>query len=368
MQAFRVATFNLENLDWSATGTAAFARRSGALRPLLEALDADILCLQEIHAQRVHKREARRFIALERLLATTRYAAFHRATTVRPGGAAPADVHNLAILSRWPMRARRQIHHDIVARWNWPPPREADGSQPGPVEIVWDRPLLYASIELPNGLPLHVVNLHLRAPRAIPVASARGLGSSRAQIEGQFVAALKREGQALEARLFVETLFDEAPDALVAIAGDFNAEAHDAPTRLLRGGEDAAGARVLVPLEERVAPSRRFTVIHAGRRALIDHLLASPALAAAWRETTILNEGIQDEVYAGEFVEGSLHAPVVVRLELGAGRTPGAARREAAATSFGGDPLMRARSTSKTCPKGDARGISPQPTPSDAST
>jgi exonuclease III len=69
-------------------------------------------------------------------------------------------------------------------------------------------------------------------------------------------------------------------------------------------------------LEERVAPSRRFTVVHAGRPTLIDHLLASRALAADWRETTILNEGLQDEVYAKEPVEGSLHAPVVAQFEL----------------------------------------------------
>ncbi|HEY8124649.1 MAG TPA: endonuclease/exonuclease/phosphatase family protein [Methylocystis sp.] len=320
MRAFRLATFNLENLDWSGTKPEAFARRTDALRPLLEALEADILCLQEIHAQRLHKHGARRYIALDQLLATTSYANFHRATTVRPGGDAPADVHNLAILSRWPLRAQRQIHHDIVARWTWPPPRDADGSQPEPVEIVWDRPLLYAAVELPNGCALHVVNLHLRAPRAIPIAAARGLGSSRAQIEGQFVAALKREGQALEARLFAETLFDAEPEAQIAITGDFNADEHDAPTRLLRGGGDegADGDRALVPLEARVEPSRRFTVIHAGRPTLIDHLLASRALAANWRETAILNEGLQDEVSAKEPVDGSLHAPVCVRFELDA--------------------------------------------------
>lgn len=318
MHALRLATFNLENLDWHTAKAEAFARRSDVLRPQLEALDADILCLQEIHAQRLHKHGARQFVALDHLLATTRYAGFHRATTVKPGAGAPADVHNLAILSRWPMRASRQIHHDIVAPWSWAPPRDADGSQPEPVDIVWERPLLYAAIETPEGGAIHVVNLHLRAPRAFPVATARGLGSSRARIEGQFVAALKREGQALEARLFVESLFDAEPDALIAVAGDFNADAHDAPTRLLRGGgdEDATGARALVPLEERIEPDKRFTVIHAGRPTLIDHLLASPALAAQWRETTILNEGLQDEVYAEEFVEGSLHAPLVARFEF----------------------------------------------------
>lgn len=317
MRAFRLATFNLENLDWSAARPEAFARRAEALRPLLEALDADVLCLQEIDAQRTHKHGARRFIALDLLLAGTRYAEFHRAASVRPGGDAPADVHNLAILSRWPIRAGRQIYHDIVARWAWPPPRDSDGSQPEPVEIAWDRPLLYACVETPGGL-LHVVNLHLRAPRAVPVATARGVGSSRAQIEGQFVAALKREGQALEARLFAETLFDAAPDARIAICGDFNADEHDAPTRILRGGRDEGeeAARALVALEARVAPERRFTVIHAGRPTLIDHILASRALTESWRETTIFNDGLEDEVYAKDPIVGSLHAPVVARFEF----------------------------------------------------
>ncbi len=318
MRAFRLATFNLENLDWSANRPEAFARRASALRPLLEGLQADVLCLQEIDAQKTHKHGARQYIALDHLLEDARYAAFHRAASVRPGGDAPADVHNLAILSRWPIRLQRQIHHDIVARWPWPPPRDSDGSQPEPVEISWDRPLLYAAIELPGDRLLHVINLHLRAPRAAPVATARGLGSSRALIEGQFVSALKREGQALEARLFAETIFDAETDALIAICGDFNADEHDAPTRLLRGGreESEEGARALVALEARVETARRYTVIHAGRQTLIDHILASRALAKAWRETTIFNEGLQDEFYAQEPIDGSLHAPVVAWFEF----------------------------------------------------
>lgn len=308
----RLATFNLENLDWAAAHPDAFARRRSALLPILERLDADVLCLQEIDAQKIHKRGARAYLALDRLVAGTPLAAFHRALSLAPGRDAPADVHNLAILSRWPIRASRQIHHDIVARWLWPPPRDGD-AQPPPIEIAWDRPTLYAAIEGPDGRLLHVVNLHLRAPRAVPVATARGLGSSRALIEGQFVAAQKREGQALEARLFVETRFDEEPGARIAICGDFNADAHDAPTRMLRGGheDDADSPRDLIALEERVDAARRYTVIHAGRPKLIDHILASRALAAGWRETIILNDGLEDEVFAREPIDGSLHAPVM---------------------------------------------------------
>jgi endonuclease/exonuclease/phosphatase family metal-dependent hydrolase len=315
-ETFRLAAFNLENLDWSPAREAQFGRRLSVLRPILRALAADVLCLQEVGAQKSPSSAPRRFLALQRLLEGTDYAAFHRATTVRPGASEPSDVHNLAILSRWPILETRQLHHDIVARWSWTPPPD-DAASSDPVDIVFDRPLLYARIALPRGAPLHVVNLHLRAPRAVPLAPARGAGSSRALVEGQFAAALKREGQALEARLLAERIFDAEPAARLAVCGDFNADEHDAPTRILRGARDEdlpASPRALVALEERVAPARRYTVIHAGRPVLIDHILASPALAAACEEVEILNGGLQDEVFAVDPIEGSLHAPLVATI------------------------------------------------------
>jgi endonuclease/exonuclease/phosphatase family metal-dependent hydrolase len=314
---FRLASFNLENLDYSPARQSAFEARRAALLPLIQSLDADVICLQEVGAQKPHKHGAREFLALDRLLDGTRQAKWHRATSRRPGTNAPADVHNLLILSQWPIRVARQLHHDIVERWSWSPPREDDEAPP-PILIEWDRPLLYAAVEPPSGGLLHLLNLHLRAPRPAPVATARGEGSSKSQIEGQFVAAQKREGQALEARLFVETLFDAEPEALIAVCGDFNADQHDAPTRILRGGDNELqqGERALTPLEERVDASRRYTVIHATRPKLIDHILASPALASRWRETRILNDGLQDEVYAIEPILGSLHAPVLACFEM----------------------------------------------------
>ena len=313
----RLATFNLENLEWAAGRQAEFAARRAALLPLLTALDADVLCLQEVGAQKPHKHAPRAYLGLDHLLAGTPYEAFERAASVRPGSDAPADVHNLVILSRWPIRASRQIHHDLVERWSWRPPRE-DAARPETVVIEWDRPLLYAAIEPPHGAMLHVLNLHLRAPRPAPVATARGEGSSKSQAEGQFVAAQKREGQALEARLFIETLFDAEPDARIAVCGDFNADEFDVPTRLLRGGDNELqqGARALTPLEDHVDPARRYTVLHAGRPKLIDHILASRALAGACSDARILNVGLEDEVFAQEPILGSLHAPMIVTLSL----------------------------------------------------
>lgn len=317
---FRLATFNIENLDWSPAADAEFTQRLAVLRPMLRDLAADVICLQEVDAQKRPPQAPRRFLALDRLLANSIYEDFHRATSVRPGTSAPADVHNLAILSRWPIVEQRQLFHDIVARWSWTPPAMGAGAPTAPIEVSFDRPLLYARIALPSGAPLHVVDLHLRAPRAVPVpgSSDAERRSSRSWAEGQFLAAQKREGQALEARLFVERLFDAQDNPLIAVCGDLNADEHDAPTRLLRGApeEEAGSPRALVSLETRIEEAARFTVVHAGRKALLDHILASRALAQRCADVAILNEGLEDEVTAKDPILGSLHAPVVASFRL----------------------------------------------------
>ncbi|HEY8580200.1 MAG TPA: endonuclease/exonuclease/phosphatase family protein [Beijerinckiaceae bacterium] len=314
--SFRLATFNAENLDFRPEGEPLFRRRLAALRPILERLDADVLCLQEVNAPRPEPQAARGFEPLDRLLEGTPYAERPRATSLRPGSDQPADVHNLAILSRWPIEETRQIHHDFVPAWEWRPP--GDGAEAEPVPARFDRPVLYARLAAPDG-PLHVLNLHLRAPRAAFLPGQKHKGewaSSAAWAQGMFLAAQLRQAQALEARLFVEALFDADARARIVVCGDFNADSYETPTRLLcgapeDGADDAFSDRRLERLEARAPRERRHTVIHAGRRVLLDHILASPVLAAACREVEILNEDLMDEATAQEPVEGSLHAPIV---------------------------------------------------------
>lgn len=320
--SFRLATFNLENLNVSRGHENEFERRIAVLRPTLKEIAADVLCLQEVDAQKISPHGSRQFLALDRLLSGTAYQNYYQATSVRPGSAMPADVHNLVVLSRWPISEQKQLHHDIVAKWRWTPPGEGS-SHPPSLEVEWDRPLLHAKISLPCGAALHVINLHLRAPRAVPIPGGSEIvsyASSRTWAEGQFVAAQRREGQALEARLFVERLFDHEPNALIAICGDLNSEEHDTPTRLLMGmpDEDSGNAsrRALIPLGARVEKARRFTTVHAKRPVLVDNILASRTLAARCEDVAILNEGLQDEVEAKEPILGSLHAPVIASFVL----------------------------------------------------
>lgn len=321
MKPWRLATFNIESLDIETGRPAEFAHRKAALQPLLEKLKADILCLQEVNAQRIPGEKARRFLALDALLEDTPYEGFFRATSVQPGIGRPADVHNLAILSRWPIKQQSQIFHDHVGQIaidHILSPTVTDGL----ALQSFDRPILTATIECPDGRSLHVMNLHLRAPRAVPIGppGRRGPLSSRDWANGFYLAALKRQGQALEARMAVEALFDSDPEALIAICGDLNADWFETPTKLLRAApEDSDGrlslARTLSALEMRVEAQHRYSVLHDGRPLLLDHILASPVLARECTGVTIMNSGLADEFLSEEMADTSFHAPLVAEFD-----------------------------------------------------
>lgn len=327
----RIATFNLE--DFGARGrvgeSPALAERIGALAPVLARIDADILCLQEVNAQKPAAGEGAERVLSDfmALVHKTPLAGFHRAVTENPLGSGPADAHNLVILSRYPILEVEQIWHRHV-----PPPRHRHLSAiPLPDEatdLVWDRPLLHATLEIPGGRPLHLFNLHLRAPLACPIPGAKSgpfaWKSAGAWAEGYYLSEIKRAGQALEVRLAVEALFDADPLALICLAGDFNAETHHTPLEILRAREDNTGSgrlagRVLVPLERSLPVERRFTVIHQGRRQMLDHILVSRTLLGHYRSLEIHNEDLADELVGYVAVgdsPGSYHAPVVASFAL----------------------------------------------------
>ena len=315
---WRLATFNLESLDEHARDADAFAARIGALRPILSGLDADVICLQEVNAQGHGGGSPRAFRALEHLLAGTQYAHYALAYSVNPRSGFPADVHNLVTLSRWPIRRQWQVFHDLVPVW-WLRLAQG-GAAANEIEIRFERPVLITEIAMPAA-SLHILNLHLRAPRAAPLPNAGQGGrwaSNAAWAEGFHVAALKQQGQALEARLAVDQIFDADSAALIAVCGDLNADNFEAPLRILSGGPDegaspALAARMLEALDMRINSGQHYSVIHDGRRVMLDHILASPALALGCASVEILNEGLADEAHVEGPVAGSLHAPLLVQ-------------------------------------------------------
>jgi endonuclease/exonuclease/phosphatase family metal-dependent hydrolase len=278
-----------------------------------------------VNAPKVHG--TRRAAELERLLESTPYAEHTLVVSSGPTGAGPADVHNLAVLTRLRVIKEHTIRHALVEplrfRRHTAIPPDADT-----VPIEWDRPLQHLVLALPAGHHLHLFNVHLRAPRAASVPGQKAGPFAWATVsgwaEGFFAAAVKRAGQALELRLAIERVFDADTDALIAVCGDFNAEDHETALRLACAGEDDTGSghlapRVLTPVERASPKDRRFTVLHHGRPEMLDHILASRKLFAHLVAVEIHNEMLEDELVAYGRIHHppeSLHAPVVATFEF----------------------------------------------------
>jgi endonuclease/exonuclease/phosphatase family metal-dependent hydrolase len=285
-------------------------------------LHADILCLQEVNAQHVAGSRQRQLVALDQLLAGTRYADYERAVTTGRDGCGVADVHNLVTLSRFPIRAHRELMHVLV-----PPPRyrpqTADPPSADAQEIRFERPLLVTDVELPGGEPFTVINLHLRAPLAAVIPGQKlepfVWKSVGGWAEGYFVAAIQRAGQGLEVRLCLEQLFDADSYRLIAIAGDLNAEDGEVPVRIIVGAEESTGnaalsGRSLVVLDRAVARDRRWSMLHHGRAQMLDHIMVSRSLYSRFIAIDVHNETLGDELvgYARHMqIASSYHAPIV---------------------------------------------------------
>ncbi len=326
-QTLRLATFNLENLDDRPQGAIDFDDRLAVLRPQLQRLRADVLCLQEVNTHPSVKSGPRLFLALDRLLEGTEYESWHRVTSLNRGGKHPADKHNLVILSRLPLLSHDQVWHDLVAPCTWRPTH----SQPppeAPEPVEWDRPVLHAVLRLPDDRRLHVVNVHLRAPRAVWLAGQKERFGRWLSVggwaEGYFLAAVKQAGQALEVRLLVERILDAEPDALITVCGDFNASDREASLRIIRGDEEDTGnghlaMRMLVPAERTLPEAVRFSVIHHGRPVMLDHILMSRPLLGWYRGVEIHNESLGDELVSPATIHGtpeSYHAPMVAEFAV----------------------------------------------------
>jgi endonuclease/exonuclease/phosphatase family metal-dependent hydrolase len=326
----RIATFNLESLDLSPKARVPLEVRAKILRPALQRLQADVLCLQEVNGQHLPGQGGRRLLALDRLLAGTAYADYARVTTTGAAGQGLADVHNLVTLSRFPIRTHREVRHKFFV----PPSYQFKTATPPEAEarpIGFDRPILVAHIEPPGGNALVIINVHLRAPLAAAVPGQKlepfVWKTLAGWAEGYFLSAMRRAGQAFEVRLLLEQLFDADASALIAIAGDFNAEDHEVPLNLIVGAEENTGnpllaQRSLVVLERAVPADRRWSVLHHGRRQMLDHILSSQALHGYFRSIEIHNEALSDELIGHArhmSASASTHAPAVAEFDIGKG-------------------------------------------------
>ncbi len=319
----RIATFNLEELDDKPTEKPTLAERIAVMRPQLVRLRADVLVLQEVNGQE-QPGKPRDLLALRELLRTTQYEGFSISAT-QTHKKEPYDVRNLVIVTRFPVLKTEQRQGTVQPAYKKvtaiPPEPEAK-----PVE--WERPILYAQLDLGNGRTLHLLNLHLKSRLPTNINGQKKdqytWKTASGFAEGYFLSSMKRVGQALEARMLVDSIFDAEPNAFIAVCGDFNSDSGEVPLTAIRGPvEETANqeltGRVLVPCENTIPGSSRYSLLHLGKGEMLDHVLVSRPFLAFYRGAEIHNEVLPDE--SGAFRTDALfpesdHAPVIAEFEL----------------------------------------------------
>jgi predicted extracellular nuclease len=196
-----------------------------------------------------------------------------------------------------------------------------------PKKLSWERPLLHCTIKGPNGRLLNIMNIHFKSKLATKASDLMRDGyswnSAAGWAEGFFVSSMKRVGAALEARVLIDSIFENDPNASIVIAGDFNAKSDEVPIMAVQGrvqetGNEELTSRVMVPLENNIPSSSRHTLFHHGKGEMIDHILASQSLVQCFRAAEIHNEALQDESIAwatDKKYPASDHAPVVAEFD-----------------------------------------------------
>lgn len=322
----RIATFNIENLDdKSDRNNPTLESRAPILRATLNRLQADILCLQEVHGQELPDHTAnnpkRDLAALDFVIDGTPYAAFQRAHTVTSDNV-PYNERNLVILSRFPIRAVHQYRNNHIPELQYRKVT-ANPAEPAAKDLGWERPILHVTIDHPELGALHVINLHLKSRLSSNVTGQKENNytwrSAAGWAEGYFLSSIKRVGQALETRILIDTLFDQDHAANILVCGDFNAEPGEVPVEAIAGrventGNPALRSRVLIPCSLAVPDSVRFSHYHHGQGNLLDHILISQSLLPRFQGAQIFNENLHDEslpfMSDAKFPESD-HAPFV---------------------------------------------------------
>jgi endonuclease/exonuclease/phosphatase family metal-dependent hydrolase len=325
MVTLRIATFNLENFDEVPPNIRpSLAERVAVMRPQIERLQADVLCLQEVHGQE-RPGQPRALLALTELLAGTKQAAANVVTTLGPNGEV-FDQRNLVLVTSLPVMARAQLLNTLVAAPMYQI-LTANPPAPQPLPILLERPILHVELDL-QGVPLHVIVVHLKSklPTNIPGQKVDDFTwrSADAVAEGAFISSMKRMSQAVEVRRLVDSILDQDPAARIVVAGDFNATSDEVPLVAIRGdveetGNGALAGRVLVPVENTIPEPARYSLFHHGKGQMLDHILVTRNMLAHYRGSEIHNEVLHDE--SGAFATDvkypeSDHAPVVATFEF----------------------------------------------------
>lgn len=322
----RIATFNLENLDDVPNKSPTLDERIKVLRPHLIRLKADIICFQEIHGQE-SPNQPRDILALKKLLTQTPYSGFHISST-KTSANEVYNERNLVTISRFPILSSHQFNNTIVKAPSYKTVTAIPDTANVIKDVKWERPIFYVKLDAGNGKTFHIINLHLksRAPKDIDGQKINTYTwrSGAGWAEGSFLSAMKRVGQALETRILLDQIFDNDPEALITVCGDFNAHPDEVPVEAIKGSVENTDNpdlyfRELIACENTIPETSRYTYIHKGKKRMLDHMLISRAMMTYYSHSEIHNETLHDESVSfatdKKFPESD-HAPFIAEFDF----------------------------------------------------
>jgi uncharacterized protein len=183
-----------------------------------------------------------------------------------------------------------------------------------------------------NGQTVTVIGNHFTSK----IGSNTSFGANQPPLNA---AELVRAAQAAAVNAYVDGLIAADPDALVAVAGDFNEFQFEEPLRVLTGELDFDGSRVSEGGEEvlqnltfLLAEEERYSVLFEGNAQALDHIFASQNLAAnaqidAVHTNTILGSANSD------------HDPILALFNVGVRELNGTAQNDVLTGNDGNDVI-----------------------------
>jgi endonuclease/exonuclease/phosphatase family metal-dependent hydrolase len=297
--AFVVATFNLK--DFFPEPRDAFEAKVAWTADMLRRVDADVVAMQEVGPPE----------AIDALVARLGGVYGERVL-----GSADARGIRCALLSR--VRVVRSAVHASDAL---PFPRFVAGD-PAPFgeRLPLRRGVVHARVDAGALGEVDVFVAHFKSRRAVPLRDADGNAlwgeTSLARAESDVRSMVWRSAEALFVRSLVDDAVAAEAEAKIVVAGDLNDVAGSTTLAVVQGRADSPGA--LVSCADVVPAAERFSILHRGDRAALDHLLVTAPLRARQTEARFFNDQLRE--HAPLPADGSAaptfdsdHAPFVAR-------------------------------------------------------
>lgn len=306
---FNITTFNLENLGIRPGEDSPEARRRlpvhlETLKGVVSGLGSDILCVQEI-------------IDPELLANVTKDLGLTHTAISKP----PKNPLCMAVLSRFPI-----IQSKSVVATTHIEARDIDAEFFASVEANFSRPVFEVEIDL-GGKTLVVYTVHWKSK--IPTALSSGAGHSWPWAsffevaQGRFISEVTRMAQAMGLRKIIDARLAQNPDALIAVAGDFNDVMDSEAVRMILGDAKAVRSQELYnlelwPCELMVEAETRYTMVYRGTRQMLDHIFVSRGLRERFKSAHINHKGMKPAKEGGwnDMRPGSDHAPFTASFSL----------------------------------------------------